>query len=512
MAVRKLTVDIVSMLKGDGFKKTDVAVNKLKGGFSSLSQSSLGTFATMGAGIIGVTGLAQGYERAISEATGDTENLSKLTSAMKGQGFSEDAIKRVYDYSQSLQDYGVVAGDTIVAGMQQLATYNLTEQQLKNLAPALANVAVQQDGVNASNGTAVRTANMLAKGIMGQTGELRQAGITLTEYQESLIKTGTQSEKVNAIIEAVRMNVGEQNREMASRDIGVVAQSQNKIADAFKSVGFRLMKTRVEIYRFLGDNLDLIVDFTSNSIDFFQDMGSGAKKAITGIWDAFQDMPPELQTTVKLLGGLTLANVFPWVAIALAVEDIYVAFKGGKSVTEPAFDSLMEFAGYDYRFKDLREDVQGFFSEFDAAKAIGQSVGFLAGQIQALSGAVIMLDGVAGMDWDQIKKGANWFNEGSGNSWDSFAGLTNNIIGGTNVVLENHGNNPIPKIKELPEIKIPEIVIPNEAFQKIDTVGGVMTFNDGDINVTGLTPEQTVKIVEEKYNAKIRELKAQLGM
>lgn len=512
MAVRKLTVDIVSMLKGDGFKKTDVAVNKLKGGFSSLSQSSLGTFATLGAGIIGITGLMQGYNKAIEASVFQLEQETKLNSVLKGQGFRENQIIGIKKYASELQNLGIVGDEITLAGTQQLATYSLQEDNLKRLMPALQDVMVQMDGYNVTAGTGRNAANMFGKALMGQVGALSRAGITLNSYQEQMIKTGSESEKVAALIEAVNMNVGEQNRNFAATDQGRIISRQNQIGDAWEEVGFKLMKTRADIYDFVGDNLDLIVDFTSNSIDFFQDMGSGAKKAITGIWDAFQDMPPELQTTVKLLGGLTLASVFPWVAIALAVEDIYVAFKGGKSVTEPAFDSLMEFAGYDYRFKDLREDVQGFFSEFDAAKAIGQSVGFLAGQIQALSGAVIMLDGVAGMDWDQIKKGANWFNEGSGNSWDSFAGLTNNIIGGTNVVLENHGNNPIPKIKELPEIKIPEIVIPNEAFQKIDTVGGVMTFNEGDINVTGLTPEQTVKIVEEKYNAKIRELKAQLGM
>src|SRR3712207_213821 len=86
-----------------------------------------------------------------------------------------------------------VGDEVTLAGAQQLATYNLTEESLKKLMPAMQDVIVQQKGLKGTGQDAVGVANMLAKGLLGQTGILQKAGITLTEYQEKMIKTGRKS-------------------------------------------------------------------------------------------------------------------------------------------------------------------------------------------------------------------------------------------------------------------------------------------------------------------------------
>ncbi len=47
-AVRKLTVDIMSYLKGDGFKKLENEIDKSKKGFLGIESLSASTFLKMG--------------------------------------------------------------------------------------------------------------------------------------------------------------------------------------------------------------------------------------------------------------------------------------------------------------------------------------------------------------------------------------------------------------------------------------------------------------------------------
>src|SRR3712207_7076087 len=59
-----------------------------------------------------------------------------------------------------------VGDEVTLAGAQQLATYNLTEESLKKLMPAMQDVIVQQKGLKGTGQDAVGVANMLAKGLL----------------------------------------------------------------------------------------------------------------------------------------------------------------------------------------------------------------------------------------------------------------------------------------------------------------------------------------------------------
>lgn len=408
-AVRKLTVDIMSYLKGDGFKKLENEIDKSKKGFLGIESLSASTFLKMGAGIFSITKLMGEYNKSVQAAQYQMEQETKLYSTMKGQGFREEQIENIKAYASELQNLGVVGDEVTLAGAQQLATYNLTEKSLKTLMPVMQDIIVQQKGLKGTGQDAVGAANMLAKGLQGQTGMLLKAGISLTEQQEKLIKVGTQEQKVAALVEAVTMNVGEQNKAFAATPEGKIVQVQNRIGDVYENIGFRLRKSRYEWFSFLGDNLDGAEKFVMAGLDTLEMLKDGAMGAAKGIYKAFTDMPEDVQTTIKLIAGFLAITTFPVTAAVGVILDIVGAFNGQKSVTEDAFNALMKYLDYDYNFEGLKKDVKELWKAFDEGGWVAAFLHNLQTSIGLIGDGLVIIAGVGkGLitgDYSLVKKG-----------------------------------------------------------------------------------------------------------
>ena len=408
-AVRKLTVDIMSYLKGDGFKKLENEIDKSKKGFLGIESLSASTFLKMGAGIFSITKLMGEYNKSVQAAQYQMEQETKLYSTMKGQGFREEQIENIKAYASELQGLGVVGDEVTLAGAQQLATYNLTEKSLKTLMPVMQDIIVQQKGLKGTGQDAVGAANMLAKGLQGQTGMLLKAGISLTEQQEKLIKVGTQEQKVAALVEAVTMNVGEQNKAFAATPEGKIVQVQNRIGDVYENIGFRLRKSRYEWFSFLGDNLDGAEKFVMAGLDTLEMLKDGAMGAAKGIYKAFTDMPEDVQTTIKLIAGFLAITTFPVTAAVGVILDIVGAFNGQKSVTEDAFNALMKYLDYDYNFEGLKKDVKELWKAFDEGGWVAAFLHNLQTSIGLIGDGLVIIAGVGkGLitgDYSLVKKG-----------------------------------------------------------------------------------------------------------
>lgn len=408
-AVRKLAVDIMSYLKGDGFKKLEDEIDKGKKGFLGMESLSASTFLKMGAGIFSVTKLMGEYNKSIQAAQYQMEQETKLYSTMKAQGFREEQIENIKAYASELQGLGVVGDEVTLAGAQQLATFNLTEKSLKALMPAMQNIIVQQKGLKGTGQDAVGVANMLAKGLQGQTGMLLKAGISLTEQQEKLIKVGTQEQKVAALVEAVTMNVGEQNKAFAETPEGKIVQVQNRIGDVYENIGFRLRKSRYEWFAFLGDNLDGAEKFIMAGLDTLELLREGAVGTAKGIYKAFSDMPEDVKTTIKLIGGFLAITTFPVVAAVGVITDIIGAFNGQKSVTEDAFNALMNYLDYDYNFEGFKKEIKELWKAFDEGGWVAAFLQNLQASIGLIGDGLVIIGGLGkGIitgDFDLAKKG-----------------------------------------------------------------------------------------------------------
>ena len=383
MAVRKLSIDIMSYLKGKGFEAVDSQIKKVKSSLSSLKSITDNGLFKMAAGYFTVNTLIAQYNKAIEASNFQIEQETKLYSTLKGQNFRDEQIESIKNYASELQKVGVVGDEVTLAGAQQLATYNLTEENLKKLLPAMQDVIVQQKGLKGTGQDAVGVANMLAKGLLGQTGILQKAGITLTAYQEKMIKTGKQEEKVAALVEAVKMNVGEQNAEFLKTPEGKILSAQNRIGDIYEYVGGLMRETRGEFWSMLADNSEWLQSFLGRMVKTGTGFVDTFINTVGGFFNTFKEMPQEARGVVKLLSGFFLLSKFPVAGVVLVLEDIFAAFQGKEAFTEDAINALLKFTTTDYKFDDLRKEINDFWHDFiSPADQATEKIGFFTADLE----------------------------------------------------------------------------------------------------------------------------------
>ncbi len=253
---------ITSKLDATGFNEFFNNTKKAENSITGLSNRFGDLNGLVGAGVKAIGGffavnkLMGEYNQAIQLSNYQLEQETKLQATLKGQGFREEQIQSIKDYASALQEIGVVGDEVTLAGAQQLATYNLTEENLKALLPAMQDIMVQQKGVNATGQDAIGVANMLAKGLQGQLGKLEMSGITLTEQEKKMIKYGNQQERVLALVKAVKENVGEQNKEFLKTPEGKIASAGNRIGDVYEEIGMLFREVRADYHTSMADTLD----------------------------------------------------------------------------------------------------------------------------------------------------------------------------------------------------------------------------------------------------------------
>lgn len=184
--------------------------------------------------IAGINSTLSAYEEQMAAET-------KLTEIYKTRmGATEDAAKATMDLASSLQAVGVVGDEVQLSGAQQLATFAKYPETVDTLLPAMNNLLVQQNGLNATSGDAVNIANLMGKAMMGQTGALRRVGITFDEAQEKVLKYGTEEERAAMLTEVITQNVGNMNEVMADTPLGKIQQMKNSMGDLKEEVGAAL--------------------------------------------------------------------------------------------------------------------------------------------------------------------------------------------------------------------------------------------------------------------------------
>lgn len=363
MAVRTLSIDIMSYLKGKGFETVESQIKKVRGSLNNLKNVTGSPLFKMAAGFFTINKLASEYNKAIEASNLQLEQEVKLYATLKGQGFRDEQIQSIKDYASELQKVGIVGDEVTLAGAQQLATYNLTEQSLKRLLPALQDVMVQQKGLNGTAQDAVGVANMLAKGLLGQTGMLEKVGINLNERQRKMIDVGTQEEKVAALVEAVTMNVGKQNEEFAKTPEGKIVSAKNKIGDVYEYIGGLFRNVRADFFTLIADNDQVIQSILGTIVKTGISAFDTGLRTVRGIFDLFKSLPPEAKNTIKLLTAFFAIKKYPVAGIVLVLEDIFAAFQGKESYTEDAINAILKFLNYDYNFQDLRNDLKSFWHD-----------------------------------------------------------------------------------------------------------------------------------------------------
>lgn len=182
-----------------------------------------------------LTGVMNTY---IDKANASTMAQTKLTTIMRQRmGATEADTAAVNEAVAAQTKLGIIGGTVQRSGLQQLATFASHRQTLETLLPAMNNLLAQQKGLNATSDDAVGVANLMGKALMGNVGALTRVGITLTDHQKELIRTGDEYTRASTLAQAITDNVGNMNAELAKTDAGQVKKAQMAFAGIEVAIG-----------------------------------------------------------------------------------------------------------------------------------------------------------------------------------------------------------------------------------------------------------------------------------
>lgn len=189
----------------------------------------------------------------------------KLTTAMKANLYATDnQITSIKKLTSAQQELGVVGDEAQLAGIAQLSMYKLQISSIEKLIPAMNDLIVARDGLNASVGTATDMGKKFAETLNGETESLKEVGIYFTEAEKKILQYGTEADKVNLIIQKVNNTVGNMNANMADTPLGQIQQLNNLMGDIKEQIGQIVSNLTATVIPVLSD----ILSWVSNILDY----------------------------------------------------------------------------------------------------------------------------------------------------------------------------------------------------------------------------------------------------
>lgn len=166
------------------------------------------------------------------------EAETQLATAMRNtMGATDAQIQSIKELCSAQQELGVIGDEVQLQGAKQMAVYLNQATNLERLLPIINDVAVAQYGLNVSGQQLAGIADAIGKAMMGQDRGLRKFGISLTDAQKELLKTGTESERAALLVELLGQKFGGANEEIRKTSTGQVKAIDNWLGDLKENLG-----------------------------------------------------------------------------------------------------------------------------------------------------------------------------------------------------------------------------------------------------------------------------------
>ena len=325
--------------------------------------------AKFGAALSGITGVlsvgalkafaSQSEELAKAQIDAETKLEAVLGNvksiAAGGNEAIANAKSQLMSVASDIQAVGVIGDEVTLAGMQQLATFQLSADQIATLSTGMTDLLAQQKGLNASQEDAVGIANLIGKAMNGNAGALTRVGIIMTDAQKKMLQTGDATQRAAVLAEILKDNVGGVNAALADTSQGKIQQFQNAWGDMKEEVGKHILDLKASIAGQLVGYIPKIQEvavsvtekvsgYVQRAVGWVKDHSKQIKSAVLGIRDgvatAWGYIRPVLGFAVQhartlipaVLGVVGAISAVSIVAdIATKVSGLVQAFKTAKT-------------------------------------------------------------------------------------------------------------------------------------------------------------------------------------
>jgi len=347
----------------------DKATKQLKqvgGSFDNLAQKAktVGTGMTIAGGAITAFG-------AVSVKAFQKQELAvtKLTQiAKQASGATDAQVESLKQQAQALQDVGVVGDEVTLVGQAQLATFGLQTDSISTLTGSMLDLAVNQKGVNATQEDMMNIANLVGKAMDGQVGALSRVGVSFTEAQGEILKTGTEMEKASVLSEVLQQNVGGLNKSMRDTTQGGMAALRNDIGDLQEKIGGVISEALIPIVENIIPVIDTIQEWANSNPQLFSTIVT-ITAVIGGLMLVLGPLLIILPGLITAFGILASAVAFvasPVGIIVLAIGGLIATiallianWDAVKAHTEAIWQSMMDTINA--KIDEIRSSISGFW-------------------------------------------------------------------------------------------------------------------------------------------------------
>ena len=365
--------------------------------------AGLSSFLSVGA----ITAYAN---KAIASAESEIEVQTKLGAILqnvesikaRGPDGYKEAQAALNDYAAGLSKVGVVGKGVILNGMQQLATFQLNEQQISMLSDGMADLLVQQKGLNATGEDAVGIANMIGKAMGGNASALSRVGITMSETEAEMIKNGDAMQRASVIANVLKNNVGGVNKAMAETDIGKQKKAQMQYGAMAKDLGMLLLPIKT---KFIGVFAEILPIVRTKMKGIFEQVASvmdGMTTWFAANGDALANgLSKALEIAVMAFKALGEA-----VAFFGKYADYIIPILSGIVAGFVAFNVITKVVTWFKLIKTAMQGAQVGMAAFNAVMAANPII-LVAIGIAALVALIVALV----MHWDEVKVAVIYFGQ-----------------------------------------------------------------------------------------------------
>lgn len=237
--------------------------------------------------------------RAISNFAKETKELYKIqmqnevklaTVMRQRMKATDDEIKSMLELASAQQQIGIIGDEVQLAGLQQVATFATQKKTIETLLPAMNNLIAQQYGYEASTESARNVANLMGKVLQGQVGALTRVGITFTETEEQMLKTGNEMERASVLAKVITNNVGEMNTALAQTDVGRQQQLANTWGDIKEQFGSAFQQISILFLPVLQKLAELLQWIAKSARSVAQTIANAFGKKITNKNNGIQSL------------------------------------------------------------------------------------------------------------------------------------------------------------------------------------------------------------------------------
>lgn len=321
---------IVARIKADvsdfkaGVKDAQDTARGLRDRMDNARDGSMALLGGVTAVAAGVTAFGVASFNAFNEANANATKLQTLMGNVKGA--TQEQTEALLEQADALQAVGVVEGDALVAGQAQLATFQLQSDSIAKLTPAMADMAAQIKGTNATSEDMVNIGNLVGKVMGGQVGALSRYGVSLSDAQAKQIAQGTEMEKAAVLAEVLEQNFGGVNEALRNTPEGKIAAAKQTFGDFMETIG-----------EFIATLITPLIDGFNN---WMTAMG-GPEGMFRSLGETIQALMPWLQALgvviavalIPAVWGLAtgiwaaMAPLLPFIALGAALVAAFVLLK-----------------------------------------------------------------------------------------------------------------------------------------------------------------------------------------